>query len=245
VPLYERVEKAIINILNRKVEVSFDEVLQEIFLTFPNARTPDKSNIVEVIEEYASKARQGKWKLKPIFTHREGEHSRAIFTLGEIGRKLGYNIWIGVREQSDSFSKTILRDLCTTKTLTMPDITDEAMNRIRNIDVLWYTEKIEAEFEVENSTGITEAIVRGANIPYEIARFIVVPEERENLLQKRMAEPALKGLIIGGGWRLIFYTRLFDFYDVIKHHRGIKHAEFDKVIGEKAAVTEKGQRKML
>lgn len=41
VPLDERVEKVTINVLNRKIKASFDDVLREIFTRFPNALTPD------------------------------------------------------------------------------------------------------------------------------------------------------------------------------------------------------------
>jgi len=44
-------------------------------------------------------------------------------------------------------------------------------------------------FGVENTTGITDALVRGANIPYLVKRYIVLPEERDALLQSRMREP--------------------------------------------------------
>jgi len=245
VPLYERVEKAVINILNRKVEVSFDEVLKEIFLTFPNARTPDKSNIVEVIQEYASKTKQGRWRLNPIFTYRHKEHSRAIFCLALIGKKLGYKIWVGLNEQSDSVDKTVLRSLCSYKNLALPGITGQALKRIKNIDLLWYTDEINAEFEVENSTGITEAVVRGANIPYKVNRYIVIPEERERLLLRRIQEPALKELLLNGGWEFIFYTRLFDFFDMNKHRKTLMLSEFNEIVGEKSHITDKGQRVMF
>ena len=41
------------------------------------------------------------------------------------------------------------------------------LDRVKQIDVIWLDEsRVKYEFEVENTTAITEAIVRGSNIPH-------------------------------------------------------------------------------
>lgn len=54
------------------------------------------------------------------------------------------------------------------------------------IDVLWYKEgEVNYEFEVENTRGITEAIVRGSNIlTKDTKKFIIIPKERQRFLYK-------------------------------------------------------------
>ena len=77
----------------------------------------------------------------------------------------------------------------------------------KNKEVFW-------EFEVEHTTGITEAIIRGSNIEEEkVKRVIVIPNEREGLLHRRLQEPILKENIEKGDWKFIFYSFLEDFYE--------------------------------
>ena len=59
-------------------------------------------------------------------------------------------------------------------------LSKEKIDRIREIDALWLkNNEVAYEFEVENSTGISDAIIRGSNIPStDVKRFIVIPEER-------------------------------------------------------------------
>ena len=184
VPLNERVEKAVINVLNREIIASFDEVQQEVFITFPNALIPEKQSIVSVLKEYAEKIK-GKWRLTAEVRVRESQHSVMLGYLAEIGKKVGYKVWIGSKEQGDIYNGKPLSKL-SEKTLTLP-IPNDKLDRIRNIDVLWIKDdKIEFEFEVENTTTITEAVVRGANIPYETKRYIIIPEERRNMISKKI-----------------------------------------------------------
>jgi len=63
--LSERLEDAIIDALNKRIVLSFDEILDEIFADplFQNALTPDTQSIKSILEEYAEKT-DGKWQLK-------------------------------------------------------------------------------------------------------------------------------------------------------------------------------------
>jgi len=61
IPLKDRVETAVLQVLKRENSVSFDEVLQEIFINFNNALTPNPQNILDVLAEYAYK-KNNLWK---------------------------------------------------------------------------------------------------------------------------------------------------------------------------------------
>ena len=71
IPLSERVGTAILNTLRAKYKVTFDEILQTIFETFPDSLTPDSDSVKAILEEYAEKAPGGYWKLKPLETKEE------------------------------------------------------------------------------------------------------------------------------------------------------------------------------
>jgi hypothetical protein len=236
--LTDRVERAVINVLDRKVKVSLDDILQVIFIEFPNALTPDAQSVKTVLEEYATKTKDGNWMLKPGYSEREraSQHSRMIYYLAKIGKKIGYEIWIGQREQGESYSKTRLSDLCdplpTFRFIVSDDLT---LDRIKQIDVIWHESgRIKYVFEVENTTGITEAIIRGSNIrsaapgvTLDIRKYIVIPESREALLAKKLEEPIIKESLRKDVWGFIRYGDLEVLYKSI--HKGASSTDIERL----------------
>jgi len=200
VPLRERVEKAVINVLNRKIKVSFDDIFQEILMNFPNSMTPEVDEIIEVLPQYAKKTPEGKWMLKTDVRVRESEHDKIVEILSNLGIRLGFKVHADLEGWREGALPLRLAQ--------------ENLKRVLEIDVIWYKEnQIYYEFEVENSTGITEALVRGSNIPSGvIKRFIVIPEEREALLTRKVNEPMINERISSDNWNFIRYDALRDFY---------------------------------
>lgn len=219
VPLNERVEKAVINVLNRKIVASFDDVLQEILISFPNALTPDTQSIKEFLEEYARKTKDGRWRLKTTSEQMANLHAEIIYYLGKIGKKLEFNVWIGQREQGNLFKNKKLSELCDEANPTIRFTPSERLERIKQIDVLWYRDgEIKYEFEVENTTGVTEAIVRGYNILTEDTRkFIVIPKERQSILHRKFQEPIFLQINQIAEWSFMFYDDVRDLF----HKRGL------------------------
>lgn len=229
VPLHDRVEQAVIQTLRRKFKVSFDDILQEIFVTFKNALTPEPTKIRAILEEYAKKTKGGMWQLKPQVEARVREHSQMIGYLAEIGKKLGFKTLVGLREQGDIYNGKPLSDLCDPVKLAMPK---ENLDHVQMIDVLWINTHGEVEFgfDVEYTTGITEAITRGSYVPTEnTRRFLVIPEEREKTLYRKINAPLFKDRIEGYHWKFIFFKDLAEFFDFSKHKHKILIEEFDKI----------------
>jgi len=196
IPLSERVEKLVINILNDRVKVAFDEVLQEVFIKFPNSLTPNTQSIREVLEEYA-RASDNKWILKPRFRERLREHDKIVKNLADLGIKLGFDVHAdldGYRKDSLPFGVT-------------------SQDRVKEIDVIWFIKKEPvATFEVENTTGITEAIVRNGNIvKMDFLRVLVIPEERNRFLKRKIREPILNEQIKKYSWSMLSYGDLGEF----------------------------------
>ena len=164
-------EKAVIGVLTRNYQITYDDIIQEIFIKFPNSLTPDTSDIKTVLETYAEKIKGGKWRLKPLVRQRENEHDSIVENVCILGEKCGFEVYGDTTKRRSKL------------TFNFPK---RNIERIQEIDALWYKDgKIQYAFEVENSTGNTEAIVRGANITYPVKRIIIIPEERESLLLKK------------------------------------------------------------
>jgi len=212
--LTDRVEKVVLEVLDRKVKASFDDVLQEIFILFPNALTPDTHDIAPVLEEYAVKTSDGSWMLKRQLQkdQRETIHNLMIYYLARLGKAAGFKVWIGSQEQKFKVKDTPLSELCDSIPVFYRVPQDSvSLDRIRQIDVLWVKDsRIRYEFEVENTTGISEAIIRGSNIPEEFnpKRFIIIPKEREGFLFRKLQEPILAETIKKANWNFIRYADL-------------------------------------
>jgi DNA modification methylase len=214
--LSERVEATIIGVLNRRVVVSFDDILEEIFTTFQNALTPDTQSIKSILEEYAEKT-DGKWQLKKEMRVRQSQHNQIIGWLAEIGKKIGFDVYADLPEYRG-------------KKFDLP-LSKDKIDRIREIDALWLKDnEVVYEFEVENSTGISDAIIRGSNLPStSIKRYVVIPEERKNLLMMKIAEPILKENIEHYNWNFIFYDAFLSFYNKNRQKETLEPREIDKL----------------
>lgn len=228
IPLHERVEKVVINVLNSKIIASFDDIQQELFIAFPNSLTPEKQSIQAILEQYADHSGAGRWRLKTRVQQRLKQHARMVFCLADLGSKAGYEIWIGAKEQGETYEGEKLGkwSLKTLKLATK--LSPEQLERIEMIDVLWLKNgTIDAAFEVENTTTITEAVVRVANIPYDVHKVILIPSERENLLARKLQEPGLQTLGIQS-WRFIFYDDLLQLHG---KHKGRRRVSLEQILG--------------
>jgi len=227
-PLNERVEQMVLDTLHRKI-ATFDDVLQEIYLNFTNAQTPSPNSVREIIEEYAI-AKGGKWILKPQVKEREKEHSLMIGFLAELGKKCGFKIWVGKREHSDYYEKKPLSTLCDFNQLTLHDVSPDDIDQyVEQIDLLWIKDrKVEFAFEVEYTTSITDAFMRCSAIPenHQTKRFIVIPEEREKFMYRKLHSQLLKERVEKEVWKLIFFKNLREFYEKNKRKHSINPKQF-------------------
>lgn len=226
-PLQDRVEKFIIQLLKREIKISFDDALQEIFLNLQNALTPEPTKVRTILEEYADPIKGGKWRLKRIVEKRIREHNQMIGILAEIGKKYGFDIHIGKKEQNEVYEGMRLHEFTDREILTFSDEEKE-------IDILWIKDgKIVYAFEVEFTTGITEAVIRGSYITSDkVKRVFVIPEERERLLHKKVNAPILKTRIIEQNWKFIFFKDLKEFHMLTKGRKKIEKTDFDKLSKE-------------
>lgn len=208
---------------DRKV-ATFDDILQDIYLNFTNAQTPSPNSVKDIVQEYAM-AKARKWTLKPQVREREKEHSEMIGFLAELGKKCGFKIWVGHKEQSDSFKGKTLSRLCDFEQLSLVDISPEDIAKyVKQIDLLWVeNRKVAFAFEVEYTTAITDAFMRCSEIPesHKTSRFIVIPEEREKFMYRKLNSQLLRERVEKEGWKLIFFKTLREFYNKNERRRAL------------------------
>ena len=125
------------------------------------------------------------------------EHTRAQQSLLDLGRALGYTPWVTPDDQSKTVDAagTCLAELPGVTTV-LPEQFNDATNRtIRHIDVMWLQRsRIEAAFEVENSTSIYSGILRMADLlalqpNIDVPLYLVVPEARLDKALQELQRP--------------------------------------------------------
>jgi len=212
IPLGERVEQCVLRELLSKRRVTFTDVWRRVGEEFPNSLTPDALSIRDVIREYAKEAGGGEWQIIPKFQERVKQHALMIWILGNVGRSLGYRIWIGRNEQKDiTPSNEKLSSLVTIKAGEFLSGSKETMRAISDIDLIWLKKnEIVRVFEVEYSTTITSAVERCSHLPQNISRYIVLPEERTSKLKRKLESPFFKQGLQGQGWRIILFDKILD-----------------------------------
>ena len=180
--LTDRVEDTIISLLRTRGSISFDEVLGKIFVDYPNGLTPDIKSIDQILKKYANKS-GGKWVYKGGETERDfTEHTEILYFLASIGKKVGYKIYIGKREQSEVYNGRRLSEYCDITKLDKLYVDRIQRKRIQMIDMVWINNhnRVEYAFEVENTTNFTSGIQRASNLEDSINKIMVLPNKRKN-----------------------------------------------------------------
>lgn len=138
------------------------------------------------------------------------DHVRMQWILANLGRKAGQKIWVPTGDQTkirnayqfNEFEKEFAAGI------------DLPRSYIENIDVVWKEEyRIDAAFEVENSTSIYSGLLRFAdltimapNTTYPL--FIVAPNERKNRVREQLRRPSFGRLAIRDKVRFLSYERV-------------------------------------
>lgn len=215
VPLKERVEKIVITTLNREFKLGFDKILQEVYMHFPNALTPETTTVQEVLNDYAEHTRDKNWKLKQSVSLRISQHDTMVDYIVQIGKKFGFDI---------------IADLEGMRVKSLPF---ECKNpeRIKEIDVIWIkNNQPKYEFEVENTTGISEAIDRGSNLVVDdLNRIIIIPEERKPLLYRKLREKKFSDEINQYNWKFMYYKDLEAFFTQMQGRKKPIVSDFNKL----------------
>ncbi len=217
VPLSERVEQTVLRKLQERGRVTFTDMWKAISEEFPNALTTDSTSIKDALEVYARPVGQGEWLRKPEYHQDEIRrmHTRMIAVLAEVGKAHGYDIWIGRREQGDPIAEGFpgregeLRQYVSRGSLHGLENTSNNIDEVENIDVMWLQgDTVEAVFEVEATTSMTEALRRGSNIGSHVPKYLVIPQEREDQLLRKLRSPLFGGRFQQDSWRCIFFEKL-------------------------------------
>lgn len=228
-PLQDRVEETVLSILRRKLSVTFDDILGELFRTYPNGLTPDPKGIKRILEKYAYKS-ASYWKIKDTVVQDSSKHTEIIKLLVKMGQRSKQLVFVGKREQPEYCRNgKQLKEIADIHSLDMLSETyhPDQIKRVEMVDVVWLNKvneiwAVECVFEVENSTRFSSAIMRGSNIGETVPKFMVIPEERETEL-RNMRDPLFLDSFRKNNWHYVTYGP-------IKRLSGSSYPSLDEVI---------------
>jgi len=220
VPLSERVEQTVLRKLQERGRVTFTDMWKAISEEFPNALTTDSTSIREALQSYARQVGHGEWMLKPEYNQDKirRAHTIMIAILAEVGKAQGYDIWIGRREQSDPLAEAFpnregeLRQYISRSSLTGL-VNAQNVEEVEWIDILWLEGNLlKAAFEIESTTSMTEALKRGSNIDSSVPKYMVIPQEREDQLLRKLRSPLFGERFQQDSWKCIYFEALEHVY---------------------------------
>jgi type II restriction enzyme len=126
-------------------------------------------------------------------------HGEVQGWLRDLGRALGFDVWIASNDQGRACGDGKLGDGCLASL--PPALADAAgADFIPLIDVLWLARgsgRVEAAFEVEHTTTIQTGIMRMLDLAETQAGglrglFLVAPDEREDEVRRQLQRPAFR-----------------------------------------------------
>lgn len=149
---------------------------------------------------------------EPVSSAAESDHVRMRRILARLGHKAGNQVWVPRADQQRVLEST--DDLAFEQEFVTG--IDLPKTYVENIDVVWKDEyRIDAAFEVENSTAIYSGLLRFAdlrilapNTTYPM--FIVAPAERRNRVREQLKRPVFRQLELREKVRFLPYETIDD-----------------------------------
>ncbi|VTU44688.1 type II restriction endonuclease [Variovorax sp. RA8] len=150
-----------------------------------------KTDLQKVREESAAAYKQ--WMAE---RDSDATHTEIQGWLRDLGKSLGFGVWIASNDQGRPYAGGRLADGCLAH---LPDGTNGGLDSVPLIDVMWVEadgSRVAAAFEVEHSTSIYSGIVRmldlalGSKLGATSAMFLVAPDNRRDDVQAQLRRPA-------------------------------------------------------
>jgi hypothetical protein len=109
----------------------------------------------------------------------------------------------------------------------------EDLKTVEMIDLHWIKgDKVVAAFEVESITTMTSGLVRGSNLSPDVPKYMIIPQEREEQLQRKMKSPMFAERFELDSWKILFFDTIRSNYNKLKTGKML----IDKLINEKVRV---------
>lgn len=158
------------------------------------ARAAWEADLAKVREDSAAEK-----KAQQSAAEGDRTHTEIQAWLRDLGRALGFQVWIAANDHGRTHHGARLDDGCM-GSLPAALAASPGGDAIRLIDVLWLDDngRVAAAFEVEHSTSIYSGIVRLLDLAFGAAEdnvrglFLVAPDDREGEVRAQLLRPAFR-----------------------------------------------------
>lgn len=155
-----------------------------------------------------------------ILSNRElSDHVKMQWKLIGLGLKCGSKVWIPANDQKKIREQYQFEDFETNFAAGL----DTQTRYVENIDVVWKEEfRIDAAFEVENTTTIYSGLLRFADLSLVAPNtiyplFIVAPQEKRNRLIEQLRRPTFRHLHLDRKVRYLSYEAVNEIDDFARN----------------------------
>ncbi len=166
---------------------------------------PTKSNTPEV----------PKGQPEEKFDDVPSDHLKMQWLLLKLGRQAGEKVWSPRNDQSRISAEYKFSDFEETFAAGL----DTQIKYVENIDVVWKEEfRIDAAFEIENTTSIYSGLLRFADLTMVAPNtvypmFIVAPSSKRHRVREQLIRPSFRHLGISSKVRYVSYERVQEIDD--------------------------------
>jgi hypothetical protein len=218
-PLVDRVEWAVFSLLSSAGHLTERAAIDRTAALFKGHEVPDGALIQACLNSYVSPASTPEAVMGlDQLESRTADHDAVIASLAEVGHRLGMKVWIGQRQQTRRVGGRPLSAWLddAERQVHLPLITWAPEGELERVDCAWYVRrKATFLFEVEWTAMLGEPVlVRHARYPADdkVVRFLVVPPERSELVQFKLARsPLLRKAVADRNWHFIKWNHLAEY----------------------------------
>ena len=210
-PLSDRLEWAVYGLLSTSSAMEEATFFERAARMFRGHDTPDPELVRAVLASYRDPA-VAQVTLRDLdkLTTRHAEHGELIGMLTDYGHRLGLRVHVSDKERRRAYLGRTVGDLLSDEEQRayLPLVAQGDIATLETLDCIWYLRgKATFLFEVEWTALLTEPLLkRGPRIPAAdtVVRFLVVPEERAELIRFKLAHsPLLRRALDEQNWHIL------------------------------------------
>ena len=134
----------------------------------------------------------------------------------DLGHRIGFNCWVGERQQPRRVDGWTLADHLEARELSgPPSLGRIAARDLEDVDVVWYVRgRLVLAWEVEWTAMLSDTVLRRhGRFPHDdrVVRFLVVLPERVELVRHKIdRSPLLRDTLDAGDWHIVKANHLRD-----------------------------------
>ncbi|MDL2335298.1 MAG: hypothetical protein QFC55_04635, partial [Chloroflexota bacterium] len=210
-PLSDRLEWAVYGLLSTSSAMEEATFFERVSRMFRGHDTPDPELVRTVLASYRDPdSSQVILRGLDQLTTRHVEHGELIGMLTDYGHRLGLRVHVGEKERRRAYLGRTVGDLLSDEEQRayLPLVAAGDIATLESLDCIWYLRgKATFLFEVEWTALLTEPLLkRGPRVPNAdtVVRFLVVPEERAELIRFKLAHsPLLRRALDDQNWHIL------------------------------------------